>query len=141
MYKLYMFYIQNCTPNPNQSPLLQQNLMDPNLLSTKVLVVIMLERMKLEVMKVERKKHLELQCFVLFHACNRVGLQETNERIFLVWAHHLAKILFPEKFYVILNQLHSFETCVGGTPPCTSIRLPMNAPAHHHHLCSIPQLT
>ena len=23
MYKLYMFYIQNCTPNPNQSPLLQ----------------------------------------------------------------------------------------------------------------------
>ena len=60
MYKLYMFYIQNCTSNPNQSPLWQHDLMDPNLLFTKVLVVAMLERMKLEVMKVERKKHLEL---------------------------------------------------------------------------------
>ena len=73
MYKLYMFYIQNCTSNRNQSPLLQQDLMDPNLLSTEVLVVAMLGRMKVEMMKVERKKHLELQCFVLFHACDRIG--------------------------------------------------------------------
>ena len=61
----------------NQSPLLQQDLMDPNLLFTEVLVVVMLERMKLKIMKVERKKHTELQCFVLFHACDWVGLQET----------------------------------------------------------------
>ena len=47
--------------------------MDPSLFSTGVLVVVLLERMKLKVMKVERKKHLELQCFVLFHACNRVA--------------------------------------------------------------------
>ena len=70
MYKLYMFYIQNCTSNPNQSPLLQQDLMDPNLLSTEVLMVAMLrrmkvKRMKVKMMKVERKKHHELQCFVL----------------------------------------------------------------------------
>ena len=41
------------------------------------LVVAMLERMKVKMMKVERKKHPELQCFALFHVCNRVGLQET----------------------------------------------------------------
>ena len=82
MYKLYMFYIQNCVSNPNQSPLLQQNLMDPNLLFAEVLVVAMLgrmkvKRMKVKMMKVERKKYLELQCFVLFHACDRVNFQET----------------------------------------------------------------
>ena len=77
MYKLYMFYIQNCTSNRNQSPLLQLDLMDPNLLFAEVLVVAMLERMKVERMKVEMKKHPELQCFVLFHTCNRVGFQKT----------------------------------------------------------------
>ena len=82
MYNLYMFYIQNFTSNPNQSPLLQQDLMDPNLLFAEVLVVAMLgrmkvERMKVEMMKVERKKHPKLQCFVLFYACDRVGFQET----------------------------------------------------------------
>ena len=60
MYKLYMFYIQNCTSNWNQSPLLQLDLMDPNLLFAKVLKVTMLGRMKVEMMKVERKKHPEL---------------------------------------------------------------------------------
>ena len=69
MYKLYIFYIQNSTSNPNQSPLLQQDLMDPNLVSTEVLIVAMLGRMKLE-----RKKLLALQCFVLSHACGMVGL-------------------------------------------------------------------
>ena len=82
MYKLYMFYIQNCTSNPNQSPLLQQDLINPNLFFAEVLVVAMLgrmkvERMKVKVMKVEKKKHPELQCFMLFHACNRIGFQET----------------------------------------------------------------
>ena len=72
MYKLYMFYIRNCTSNRNQRPLLQLDLMDPNLLFAEVLVVAMLGRMK-----VEMKKHLELQCFVLFHTCDRVGFQET----------------------------------------------------------------
>ena len=81
MYKLYMFYIQNCTSNRNQSPLLQLNLMDPNLLFAEVLVVAMLgrmkvERMKVKMMKVERKQHPELQCFV-FYTCDRVGFQET----------------------------------------------------------------
>ena len=76
MYKLYMFYIQNCTSNRNQSPLLQVGLMDPNLLFAEVLVVAMLGRMKVEMMKVERKKHPELQCFMLFHVCNTVGFQE-----------------------------------------------------------------
>ena len=84
MYKLYMFYIQNCTPNPNQSPILQQDLMDPNLLFADVLVVAMLKRIKVEMMKVERKKHPELQCFVLFYACDRVGLQKTQECVFMV---------------------------------------------------------
>ena len=114
MYKLYMLYIQNYTPNLNQSPLLQQDLMDPNLLSTEALVVAMLKRMKLEMMKVEQKKHRELQCFVLFHSSDRVGLRETHERFFVVWACHLAKLLFPEKLYTILHQLHSSEACVGG---------------------------
>ena len=84
MYKLYIFYIQNCTPNPNQSPLLQQDLMDPNLLSAEVLVVAMLGRMKVKMMKVKRKKHPELQCFMLFHTCDRVSLQETHECVFVV---------------------------------------------------------
>ena len=76
MYKLYMFYIQNCTSNRNQSPLLQLDLMDPNLLLAEVIVVAMLgrvkvermkvERMKVEMMKVERKKHPKLQRFMLF---------------------------------------------------------------------------
>ena len=77
MYKLYMFCIQNCTSNRNESPLLQLDLMDPNLLFAEVLVVAMLGRMKVERMKVKVKKHLELQCFVLFHSCDRVGFQET----------------------------------------------------------------
>ena len=86
MYKLYMFYIQNCKTsvdsNQNQSPLLQLDLMDPALLFVEVLVVAMLgrmkvERMKVERMKVEMKRHLELQCFVLFHACDTVSFQET----------------------------------------------------------------
>ena len=141
MYKLYMFYIQNCTPNPNQSPLLQQDLMDPNLLSAEILVVAMLERMKVKMMKVERKKHPKLQCFVLFHACDRVGLQETHECNFVVWAHRLANLLFPEKLYAILHQLHSSKACVGGTPPRTLIPLSMSTPALHYHLGSIPQLT
>ena len=82
-----MFYIQNCTSNRNESPLLQLDLMDPNLLFAKVFVVAMLgrmkvermkvEMMKVEMMKVERKKHPELQCFVLFHANDRIGFQET----------------------------------------------------------------
>ena len=72
IYKLYMFYIQNCTSNRNQSPLLQLDLMDPNLFFAEVLVVAMLGRMKVERMKVEMKKHPELQCFVLFHACDRI---------------------------------------------------------------------
>ena len=140
MYKLYMFYIQNCTPNPNQSPLLQQDLMDPNLLSIEILVVAMLKRMKVEMMKVQKKKHPEPQCFVLFHACVRVGLQETHKCVFVVWAHRLAKLLFPEKLYVILHQLHSSEACVGGIPPHTLIPLPVNALALHYHLGSIPHL-
>ena len=69
-----MFYIQNYTPNPNQSPLFQQDLMDPNLLFTEVFTVAILERIKLEEMKVERKKHPELQCFVVFHAQDRISL-------------------------------------------------------------------
>ena len=81
MYKLYMFYIQNCTSNRNQSSLLQLDLMDPNLLFAEVLIVAMLrkmkvKRMKVEMMKVDRKKHFELQCFVLFHACDRIGFHE-----------------------------------------------------------------
>ena len=76
MYKLYMFYIQNCMSNRNQSPLLQLGLMDPNLFFAEVLVVAMFGRMKVEMMKVERKKHPKLQFFVLFHACDRVGFQE-----------------------------------------------------------------
>ena len=141
MYKLYVFYIQNCTLNPNQSLLLQHDLMDPNLLSAEVLMVAMLERMKVEMMKVERKKHPKLQCFVLFHVCNRIGLQETHECVFVVWAHRLAKLLFLEKLYAILHQLHSFEACVGGTRPCTVIPLPISIPARHYHRGSIPQLT
>ena len=140
MYKLYMFYTQNCTPNPNQSLLLQQDLVDPNLLSAEVLVVAMFETMKIEMMKVERKKHPELQCFVLFHVCNRIGLQETQECVFVVWAHRLAKLLFQEKLYTIMHQLHSSEACVGGIPPRTLIPLQVSAPAHHYHLGSIPQL-
>ena len=115
--------------------------MDPNLLSTKVFVVAMLERMKVEMKKVERKKHPELQCFVLFHACDRVGLQEIQECIFVVWAHHLAKLLFSEKLSTVLHQLHSSEACVGGTPPRTSIPLLVSTLELHYHLGSIPKLT
>ena len=86
--------------------------MDPNLLFAEVLVVAILrrmkvERMKVEMMKVERKKHLELQCFVLFYACDRVGFQETQEQVFMVWAHCLAKLLFPEQLLAVVHQLHS----------------------------------
>ena len=95
--------------------------MDPNLLSTEVLVVAMLKKMKVEMMKVERKKHSELQCFVLFFACDRIGLQKIQECVFVVWTHRLAKLLFPEKLYAIIHQLHSSEACVGGTPPRTLI--------------------
>ena len=63
--------------NRNQSPLLQLDLMDPALLFVEVLVVAMLGRMKVERMKVKMKRHLELQCFVLFRACDTVGFQET----------------------------------------------------------------
>ena len=63
--------------NRNPSPLLQLDLMDLDLLFVEVLVVAMLGRMKVERMKVEMKRHLELQCFVLSHACNTVGFQET----------------------------------------------------------------
>ena len=111
--------------------------MDPNLLSTKVLVVAMLKRMKLEVMKVEKKKHPKLQCFVLFHVCNRVGLQEIQECVFVVWTHRLAKLLFPKKLYAILHEIYSSEAYIVGTPPRTLIRLPVSAPTRHHHLRSI----
>ena len=57
--------------------------MDPALLFVEVLVVAMLGRMtvermkvgrmKVKRMKVEMKRHLELQCFVLFRACDTVG--------------------------------------------------------------------
>ena len=63
--------------NQNQSPLLQLDLMDPNLLFAEVLMVAMLRRMKVERKKVKMKKHPEVQCFVLFHACDGVGFQET----------------------------------------------------------------
>ena len=63
--------------NRNQSPLLQLDLMDPARLFVEVLMVAMLGRMKIERMKVEMKRHLELQCFVLFRACDTVGFQET----------------------------------------------------------------
>ena len=60
-----------------------------------------------ESMKVEMKRHLELQCFVLFRACDTVGFQETKECVFVVYGHRLAKPLFPEQLYTILHQLHS----------------------------------
>ena len=63
--------------NRNQSPLLQLDLMDPALLFVEVFVVAMLGRMKVEKMKVKMKRHLELQCFVLFCACDMVDFQET----------------------------------------------------------------
>ena len=83
----FTFKIVRVDSNRNQSPQLQLDLMDPALLFVEVLVVAMLgrmkvermkvERMKVERMKVEMKRHLELQCFVLFHACDTVGFQET----------------------------------------------------------------
>ena len=78
----FTFKIERVDSNRNQSPLLQLDLMDPALFFVEVLVVAMLRRMKVERMKVERmkvemKRHLELQCFVLFHACDIVGFQET----------------------------------------------------------------
>ena len=83
----FTFKIVRVDSNRNQSPLLQLDLMDPALLFVEVLVVAMLGRMtvermkvgrmKVERMKVEMKRHLELQCFVLFWACDTVGFQET----------------------------------------------------------------
>ena len=72
----FTFKIVRLDSNQNQSPLLQLDLMDPDLLFV-VLMVAMLGRMKVERMKVEMKRHPELQCFVLFHACVTVGFQET----------------------------------------------------------------
>ena len=73
----FIFKIISVDSNRNQSPLLQVDLMDPALLFVEVLMVVMLGRMKVERMKVEMKRHLEIQCFVLFHACDTVGFQET----------------------------------------------------------------
>ena len=88
----FTFEIVRVDSNRNQSPLLQLDLMDLALLFVEVLVVAMLgrmkvermkvermkvERMKVERMKVEMKRHFELQCFVLFRACDTVGFQET----------------------------------------------------------------
>ena len=73
----FTFKIVCLDSNGNQSPLLQLDLMDLDLLFVEVLVVAMLGRMKVERMKVEMKRHLELQCFVLFHACDMIGFQET----------------------------------------------------------------
>ena len=73
----FTFKIIRVDSNRNQSPLLQLDLMDPALLFVEVLVVAMLGRMTVERMKVEMKRHLELQCFVLFRACDTVSFQET----------------------------------------------------------------
>ena len=72
-YTCFTLKIVRLDCNRNRSPLLQLDPMDPDLLFVEVLVVAMLGRMKVERMKVEMKRHLELQCFVLFHACDTVG--------------------------------------------------------------------
>ena len=56
----------------------------------------------------------------------------------MVWVHRLAKLLFPEKLYAVLHQLHSSEACVNGTPPGTLVPLPMSVASKNYHLGSIP---
>ena len=59
----------------------------------------------------------------------------------MVWAHRLAKLLFPEQLYAVLYQLHSIEACFGGTTPRTLVPLAVSALKLHYHQGSIPQLT
>ena len=56
----------------------------------------------------------------------------------MVWAHRLAKLLFPEQLYAVLHQSHSSEACVGGTFLCTLVPLLVSALELHYHRGSIP---